>query len=94
MKVYWTDESLAEIEAIMAYIAEDNVIAALSLTDTIFDRVEAMLPDNPKAGRPGRVEGTRELVVHSSYIVAYRIGAISINILTVRHTARLWPERF
>lgn len=94
MNVYWTEESLAEIEAIVEYIAEDNVTAALSLADTIFNRVEAILPDNAKAGRPGRVEGTRELVVHSSYIVAYRINATSVDILTVRHAARLWPEKF
>ncbi len=55
--------------------------------------VETILPNNPYAGRPGRVEGTRELVVHESYLVAYEI-ADTINILTVRHAARLWPERF
>jgi toxin ParE1/3/4 len=94
MKVHWTDESLAEIEAIVAHIAEDNATAALSLADTIFDRVEAVLPDNPKAGRPGRVEGTRELVVHSSYIVAYRVSTTAVDILTVRHAARVWPDTF
>ena len=45
------------------------------------------------AGRPGRVEGTRELVVHPSYLVAYRISGTEVQILTVRHAARLWPDR-
>ena len=54
--------------------------------------VDAVLPANPYAGRPGRVEGTRELVVHESDIVAYEVTD-AVYILTVRHSARLWPER-
>ncbi len=94
MKVYWTDESISEIKAIVAYIVEDNVSASLSLANIIFDLIEEMLPNNPKAARPGRVDGTRELVVHSSYVVVYRINSTTIDILTVRHTARLWPDNF
>lgn len=93
MKICWTVESLEQIELIVAYIAKDNVSAALALADAIFDRVEAILSDNPKAGRPGRVDGTRELVVHASYLVAYRIGEAAVDILTVRHAARLWPDK-
>jgi toxin ParE1/3/4 len=94
MKVLWANEALREIEAIVAYIAQDSPSAALALGDLIFNRVEAVLPENPKAGRPGRVDGTRELVVHASYLVAYRQTATSIEILTVRHASRLWPGSF
>lgn len=89
MKIYWTNESLSEISIIFEYIAKENLSASVSLVDSIFDRVEEVLVDNPKAGRPGRVNGTRELVIHSSYIVVYRINSHPIEILTVRHTARL-----
>lgn len=92
MRVRWTDEALEEIEAIVTYIAQDNVSAALALADGIFDSVEAILPANPHAGRPGRVDGTRELVVHASYLVAYRISTDTLEVLTVRHAARLWPD--
>ena len=94
MKLVWTDNALEEIEAIVAYIAPDNVSAALAFANLIFDSVETLLPGNPKAGRPGRVDGTRELVVRASYLVAYRITDTSIEILTVHHAARLWPDRF
>ncbi len=94
MKLYWSLESLSEIEKIAEYIAKDNVSAALSLVNTIFERTETSLTENAKVGRPGRVAGTRELVVHSSYIVAYRIQKENIEILTIRHTARLWLEKF
>ncbi len=93
MKLKWSTQSLLEVEAIVEHIATDNPVAALDLGEQIFSSVETILPNNPYAGRPGRVEGTRELVVHESYLVAYEI-ADTINILTVRHAARLWPERF
>ena len=87
MKLLWSAQSLRELEAIIEYIATDNPAAALELGEQVLSSVEALLPDNPYAGRPGRVEGTRELVVHHSYIVAYQVTEV-INILTVRHAAR------
>jgi plasmid stabilization system protein ParE len=61
----------------------------------IVDHVE-LLTDEPKLGRPGRVPGTRELVVpRTPYIVAYAVlSSDSIRILGVRHGARRWPESF
>jgi toxin ParE1/3/4 len=49
----------------------------------------------PRLGRPGRVEGTRELVVpNTPYIVAYAIIEDRVAILSVLHSARRWPDRF
>lgn len=93
MKLVWSDEVVLALEKIVAHIATDNPAAAWALGEQIVDNVESILPDNPHAGRPGRVEETRELVVHESYIVAYEVTD-SINILTVRHSAQMWPESF
>lgn len=47
----------------------------------------------PELGRPGRVEGTPELVIsHTPYIAAYRIDGRTVRILRVLHGARRWPE--
>ena len=93
MKLIWSAESLDEIQNIASYISVDNPTAAVEMSEQIFSSVEQILPDNPHAGRPGRIDGTRELVVHTSYIVVYEINN-EIDILAVRHTARLWPEEF
>lgn len=93
MKLKWSAESLCEIQNIVSYISNDNKTAALELGEQIFSSVEQLLPDNPYLGRSGRIEGTREFIVHASYIVVYEISD-DIEILTVRHTARLWPEDF
>ncbi len=47
------------------------------------------------ANCPGRVKGTRELVVvRTSYIVAYRLKRGKIQILRILHGARQWPDTF
>ena len=57
------------------------------------DKVAAALAEFPKSGRPGRVPGTRELVISKApYIVACRIAADGIEVLAVLHGAREWPE--
>lgn len=94
MMVEWEPEALDNIEAIAIYIAADNLGAAIALSDRIIDAVEQNLPRNPKLGRPGRVAGTRELVVHENYIVVYQVRDDRIAVLTVRHAARRWPEKF
>jgi toxin ParE1/3/4 len=53
------------------------------------------LPTRPQSGRPGRVSGTRELVVtRTPYVVPYRVQGRNIEILRVYHGARKWPEHF
>ena len=47
-----------------------------------------------KTGRTGRVRGTYELVIHDlPFIVAYRIKKEEVQILSVYHTSRKWPEK-
>ena len=50
------------------------------------------LTRHPDMGRPGRVPGTRELVLpHFPYIIPYRVKAQRVEILRVFHTSRKWP---
>ena len=50
------------------------------------------LADFPESARPGRVPGTRELVVPATpFIVVYRIEATCVVILRVLHGAQKWP---
>ncbi len=59
-----------------------------------FLRVES-LAESPDIGRPGRVAGTRELVLTDiPYIVPYRPTTAGIEILTVMHSAQRWPDGF
>ena len=89
MKLYWTLEAIADRDAIFDYIEVDNPAAALAL-DELFSEKAERLTDHPKLGRPGRVDGTRELVVHENYILIYDIAGDLVRILRVLHAARRW----
>ncbi len=72
--------------------------APTSETTTVTLRVPpavGRLANHPALGRPGRVSGTRELVVSGTpYIVPYRVRGETVEILRVQHAARKWPEKF
>ena len=56
--------------------------------------VEQLLAENPKLGMPGRVPGTRELVIPKTpYIVPYRVRGSRIEIARVYRSSRRWPDR-
>lgn len=80
--------------AIQEYISRENPRAAFEVAQNIRVVVE-QLGDHPRMGRKGRVRGTYELVIHGKpYVVPYRIKKGEIQILSVYHTSRKWPETF
>ena len=94
MRVRWLRTALANLEAQADYIGEDSPAAARRVVQRIFRAVN-LLKKNPAMGRPGRVAGTRELVVAGTpYILPYRVRADAVEILRVFHAARRWPEGF
>ncbi|WP_027256310.1 MULTISPECIES: type II toxin-antitoxin system mRNA interferase toxin, RelE/StbE family [Leisingera] len=86
----WKAPAVADLMAIADYISDDNPDAALALVEEIQGKV-AQLPAHPKRCRPGRVEGTRELVVRPNYIVVYTETAAAVTVLRVLHAAQMWP---
>ena len=90
MQINWSEQALSEVENIVNYIAEHNVVAALEMDDLIRNSV-MILKQMPRAGRYGRVANTRELVIHRNYIVIYEIGLDSITILNVKHASQKYP---
>lgn len=92
MAVKWTKTALANLVAIVEYIEQDNPERARSFAQEIRKKTLS-LEEFPALGRPGRILGTRELVVHENYIVPYRVRANNVEILRVRHVATRWPSR-
>jgi toxin ParE1/3/4 len=71
---------------------DHNSDAAQRLKDDI-EAKAAKLPEFPKLCRAGRLEGTREMVVWASFIVAYQVDAVAVRALRVLHGAQQWrPE--
>ncbi|GAA1045735.1 type II toxin-antitoxin system RelE/ParE family toxin [Streptomyces murinus] len=89
-EIAWKALAVADLMAIVDYISDDSPTAALALVDDIQGKV-AQLSAHPKRGRPGRVEGTRELVVRPNYIVVYAETQSVLTVLRVLHAAQMWP---
>ncbi len=88
-------EAIDDLASLRAYIAEDDPAAAQRIALHIIHHVETLLSKNPELGRPGRVPGTRELVIPSApFVVPYRVQGNRLQILRIYHGARRWPERF
>ena len=95
MNILWSPEAIDDLTSLRAYIAEDDPAAARGVVLHIIHNIEQLLPNNPQMGRPGRVPGTRELVIPKTpFIVPYRLQRNVIQILRVYHGARRWPESF
>jgi toxin ParE1/3/4 len=88
----WSVFALADRNAIFDYIEADSPRAAASVDDRIRACVDN-LKRFPEMGRPGRIEGTRELVIsRTPYIAAYRIAGDTVRILRLLHGAQQWPD--
>lgn len=91
MRVRWLRAALRNLDDEAAYIARDDPAAARLVVDRVLKAV-ALLEHQPAIGRPGRVPGTRELLVNNTrYIVPYRIQHDVVEVLRAFHTSRRLP---
>ena len=82
----------ADIEAAFAYIAQDSPRAAQIVVERILASLES-LPEHPGMGRPGRVEGTREMVIaRTPYVAVYEVTPQGVAVARVIHGAQNWPD--
>ena len=91
MTVVWSPRAIGHLAGLRAYIARDNPDAAGRIAMTILAAAER-LAELPHVGRPGRVSGTRELVVPGTpYVIPYRLRGDRLEIIAVFHGRQRWP---
>jgi len=94
MLVKWLRKALRNLDDEASYSARDDSKAARLVVARVIDAV-AMPADQPGLGRPGRVPGTRELIVKKTrYVVPYRVRGQAVEILRVFHSSRRLPEKW
>ena len=92
MAARWLRRALLDLDDAYDYVAADKPEAARRLVDHIEEGVRR-LSLHPNIGRPGRVPGTRELVIAGTpFLVVYRVAAGQAVVLAVLHGARRWPR--
>lgn len=91
MEIRWSPEAAADFTAVIQYIRQDNSSAAFRVARSIYDAV-AQLNTFPNRGRPGRINGTRELPLpRLPFVVVYRVRENTVEIVRLLHGAQQWP---
>ena len=94
MKVLFSPEARRDLEEIFEFILQERPEMASVVLARISERILS-LSEMPHQGRPGRVAGTRELVVpRTPFVVPYQVTGNTVEILRVYHGAREWPDHF
>ena len=95
MALIWTNQAARDLEDIHSFLEPRDRQAAARIIQRLVRIAKDVLEAAPDAGRPGRVEGTRELVVtRTPYIIAYEADGDDVRIVSVIHSRRVWPEAF
>lgn len=96
MQIKWTDLASNDLDSIENYIAQENhPDIAIEVILRIINVTELVLTNHPKAGRFGRLKGTRELIIEGvPFLVVYRHmeQLNQIQVLRVLHDAQQWPS--
>jgi len=94
VKLVWSAFALSDRDDIFTHIESESPAAAITVDERIV-AATGRLRAFPESGRPGRVAGTRELVITGTpYLAAYAVAGETVRILRVLHGAQQWPEDF
>ena len=92
MTIVWSPRAIEHLAHLRQYIARDNPNAANRIANVLLEAAER-LAELPNLGRPGRVNGTRELIVPGTpYIISYRPRGDRLEIIAVFHGRQKWPK--
>jgi toxin ParE1/3/4 len=90
--IVWSPRAIEHLIHLRSYIARDNPKAANRIAGTLLEAVER-LAELANLGRPGRVAGTRELVVPGTpYVIPYRLRGDRLEVIAVFHARQKWPK--
>ena len=92
MRVRWTTDAAYDLERICDYIAESRPESARQVAQSVVDRI-GTLETFPHLGRPGRVQGTREIAFPPlPFVAIYEVDDDQIVVLRILHGAQRWPQ--
>ncbi|OFC35254.1 MAG: type II toxin-antitoxin system RelE/ParE family toxin [Acidithiobacillus caldus] len=93
LPIVWRASASDDLATIIRYIANESPQAARRMKHLLEG---AVLPvaEHPYLYRQSeRIPGLREIVAHPNYIVLYRVTATCVEIVSVVHARREFPNR-
>jgi toxin ParE1/3/4 len=93
MNVAWSRRAIRHLVSLREYIAKDSEQNAALVAIRILKAVD-LLQTHAGVGRPGRVLGTRELVVPDTpHIIPYRVRRERLELIAVFHGRQKWAVK-
>ena len=93
MKLIWSDQARQEWARQYRFYVARNPDAAWRLRQLMMSGAQR-LRDHPKLGRPGRVEGSRELVMSGTpFLLVYDENPARVEILHVYDGRQDWQSQ-
>lgn len=90
MRVRWTPAAATDLERLSKYLEGRHPRYRQPTMRKIYETIRA-LRDMPYCGRPGREDGTREILfLPLPYVAVYRVRDQSIEVLRIYHTSQNW----
>ena len=91
MRIRWTPAAAADLQRISDYLKDRHAHYRQPTMRKLHDAIRS-LKNLPHRGRPGREEGTREILFPPlPYVAVYRVKEQSIEVLRIYHTAQDRP---
>jgi toxin ParE1/3/4 len=93
MKVVWSRRAIQHLVCLRERIEKDSELSAALVAKRLLKAVD-LLQSHPEMGRPGRIVGTRELVVPDTpYVIPYRVRRERLELIAVFPGRQKWPTR-
>lgn len=92
LTIIWRAAAREDLREIISYIASANPVAARRMKNLL---EASVMPtsEHPYMYRMSeRVPGLREIVAHPNYLVLYRVTATRIEVVSVVHARREFPD--
>ena len=91
MKIVWSRRAIRHLIRLREFIEKNSEQKASFVAKRILEAAD-LLQSHPEMGRPGRIVGTRELVVPGTpYIIPYRVRRERLELIAVFHDRQKWP---
>jgi len=90
LDLIWEPDAADQLDGILDYIAARNTVAAERLERAFYEKLE-LARRFPAIGRPGRVSGTCEIVIHPNYLAIYQVTDTAIDVLRILHARQRYP---
>ena len=92
MRVRWTTDAADDLERICDDIAQSRPDSARRVAQSVTESI-GTLETFPHLGRPGRVQGTREITFPPlPFVAVYEVHEEQIVVLRILHGAQRWPQ--